>query len=287
MFEGVKRKRSFEREVVGIGRIILRSETDRANYVQHCYQTSTVSMISRANMDIVHDVEIDTTVLSNIQFPESEEYLGSTVVWVNIPYYNTPVIVAILNNKNEMTQVEEGSFSFLKSSGDGTVSVQGLTKGCQINLSAMSSSGKGGIIRVNVGNVNNTGLLNIVVSGDLKVEAMSSTQNYNLAHEVVIYDGKDDSLKTNHKMSNEEIESRIMEGTSGHKYNEDSYEIGDASSTAVMAEAMEEFMHSVLDELGKATTTTSLGTQPLLNSANIIALKSKTSDFFSKYLKIQ
>jgi hypothetical protein len=102
-----------------------------------------------------------------------------------------------------------------------------------------------------------------------------------------VWDGTEEQKKTFRKVTNEEVEERIQEDTSGHKFNAEGYEIGDASSTAVMAEALETFLHDLIDQVSQSTVTTSLGTQPLLNAAQIAALKSKTTNFFSEYLKIQ
>lgn len=286
MFEGVKRKRFFERDTVGIARVILRTSSDRANFIKHCYQTSTISIVARENFDVVHEVDVDPEVLQRIIFPQEDE-LGSTVVWVNIPHYNRPVIVAILNNKNEMSHFEEGEFAFRRDGEDGSVSIQGIARGAQINISAQSTTKRGGSVRINIGNSANEGKLEIALSGSLLLDAISSTSNFRDFEETNVWDGEAGSKKTFRKVTNDQVEERIKEGTSGHKFDEEVYVIGDGSMTAVIAEELEKFQHSVIDELAKSTTTTSLGTMPLLNAAQITALKQSTEAQYSRYLKIQ
>lgn len=286
MYKGVKRKRFIERDAVGVARVILRTDSDRAEFIKHCYQTSTISIVARENFDVMHEVEVDPEVLQRINFPAEDE-LGSTVVWVNVPHYNRPIIVAIINNKNEMSHFEEGEFAFRKDGEDGTVSIQGLARGAQININATSTTKRGGAVRINIGNLANEGKLEVTISGSLFLDAISATSNFRDFEETNVWDGEADSKKTFRKVTNDQVEERIKESTSGHKFDEEVYEIGDGGVTAVIAEELEKFQHDVIDELAKSTTTTSLGTMPLLNAAQITALKQKTSAQYSQYLKIQ
>jgi hypothetical protein len=288
MLHGLKRKTGFERKSAGIARVILPSGVDRDVYVKKCYDNSTLSILSRDSMDVNHKVEVDRSVLKEIRFPKNYKRLGSTVVWVKIPFHDKPIIVGILNSNNELTQMEENSFSFRKTGDKGTVYIEGTTTNkARIDMSVYSPTGDGGEMSIKIGNSSRTGEFNVVINGSFRIEGVKSSQSWSESYELVLWDGNEDNPKTIETRTNEEIESRIKETTSGHKYNEEEYVIGDGESTAVMAEALEAFQHSVLDELGKSTVTTSIGTQPLLNAAQIIALKQKTTDFFSKYLKIQ
>lgn len=286
-FEGVQRKRGFERNYCGISRVIIPPKLDRAIYIKHCYQTTSLSIIARENMDVVHDVDIDPSLLQTINFPDNEDLLGSSVVWVNIPIFNRPIIVAVLNNKGEMSQLEEGEFNFLREGEDGTVLIQGLARGAQINISATSPSGTGGAMRINVGNSNGTGTLEVTVSGELLINSITSKQIATESHEFEVNSGEDGELSTFIKITDSEIESRVKEGTSGHKFTEAEYEVGDASESAVLANALKTFMDSLIDVIASQTTVTSLGPQPLVNAAGISAMKAQASTWISTYLKIQ
>ena len=151
MFAGVKRKQGYERDYCGISTVIIPTESDRSDYLKHCYQTSTISILGKENLDVVHDVDVDPNLLQRIKFPDNDELLGSYVVWVNIPVLNRPIVVALLDGKDEMSHLEEGEFNFLQEGEDGTVKVQGLARGAQVNISATSDNGKGGSMRIKIG----------------------------------------------------------------------------------------------------------------------------------------
>jgi hypothetical protein len=292
MLHGIKRKRFFERETVGIGRIIIPAKQDREVFLTHCYQTTTVSFISRENGgDIVHDVDIDPEVLSRIEFPENSDRLGSTVVWVNIPVFNRPMIVALLNNKDSMSLLDEGQFNFLRSYKGTTVSISGRARSGNLTINVSSSQNgsdlRNGKMNIYVSNKDNTAQLDVKINGSLILDAIKGEQTFTESHEVVVSDFTVGSKKTNFKIENEQIESRIKEGTSGYKYDEESFELGDASKTAAFAEELESMFHGILDELAKTQVTTAIGPSPLLNVAQLQALKKDTTKFFSKYLKIQ
>lgn len=287
MVKGVSRKKFSKRDVVGIGRVIIPANMDREDYIKQCYQTSTVSMVARENLDFAHNVEVDKTAIQNISFPVQKEEMGSTVVWVNLPFYDRPVIIAVLNTINEMTSIVEGGFSLRKDGEDGSVAIEGNSNTASITINALSTTNFGGKMKISVGNFDKTGELDVTCNGSFILSSISTdiiSQDY---HKVVVYDGEEDSTETFYKITNEEIEARINETTSGYKFDEESFEIGDASSTAVVAEGLETFINDFIDQVAQSTVTTSLGTQPLLNATQITALKQNTSDFFSEYLKLQ
>jgi len=287
MFEGVIRKKGIEREYCGISTVIIPPNSDRAKHLKHCYQTATISMLGKENMDVVHDVDIDPSLLQRLKFPEDDESLGSYVVWVNIPILNRPIVVAILDGKDEMSQIEEGEFKFMQDGEDGTVTIQGLARGAQINISANSSNGKGGSMRINVGNTNGEGTLDISVSGALLIDSITSRQVATVSHEIVVNSGKEGVGSTFINMTSDEIDSRIKEGTSGYSFTQEGFEIGNGTEKAVLANALKTFMESLIDVIASQTTVTSLGPQPLVNAAGISAMKAQVSTWISEYLKIQ
>ena len=275
------------RQFCGVGRVIIPPKQDRTLYIEHCYQTSTISIVGRENLDIVHDVDIDPDILQRIVFPNDSTLLGSTIVWINIPVFNRPIVISLLNNKDEMTHLEEDYFSFIRDGADGTVSITGKAKGSQIDISAHSTTGKGGSIRINVGNYNNTGKLEVVVKGNLLTKGITSQTLLRDSYSLEINNGKKGTKSTFHKLDSKTIESRVQGGTSGYKVEEKVFEIGDASEKAVLANALDTFMSNLIDVIASQTVVTSLGTQPLVNAAGITAMKAQTKKWISTYLKIQ
>lgn len=292
LLRGIKRKRFFERETVGIGRVILPAKQDREKFLTHCYQTCTISYISRENGgDIVHDVDIDPNILQDIEFPEDSDKLGSTVVWLNIPIFNRPIIVAKLNNKDDMSQFDEGQFRIFRSFNGTSVGVIGRAKSGQLSINIHSDKKgefqKNGKMKINVSNIDGTAELDITVFGDISIGAKNIKQTYSESYEIQVTDNKVGTKSTNLKITNKSIESRVEESTSGYKYTKDDFILGDGSSTMPIAEEIEKLFHNILDELAKSQVTTAIGPSPLLNIAQLQALKKNTTKIFSKYLKIQ
>lgn len=283
-----RRGLAYERGPVGISRVIIPVNQDREEYIQHCYQCGTVSTLSRNNLDIVHDVRVDINVMRSISFPDNSEKLGSTVVWVNLPIYNKPVVVGILHNSDEMgTQIEENEFSFSKWIEGGQVSISGKAKGGQIDIVAQSNSSTGGRLSINVSNRGGTAKFDVTINGDFFLTASNGNVKFKDSFNLSITDGKADTKKTFIEASNSQIESRIQEGTSGYKYTEKAFEIGSADEAAPLGESLESFIHSLIDVIASQTVVTSMGPQPLVNAAGITAMKSKTIEWLSTYLKIQ
>lgn len=279
------------REYCGVGRVILPKtpdggEVDREKYIKRCMDTATVSIINRVHLDIVHDVPVDPDVLQRIRFPKDSNELGSSIVWVNIPIYNRPIVIALLNTNDDMSNIEEGSFKIFRGSGPTSVGISGTVRKGNINISAISGTGSGGVLNITVSNTGNEAQMNVNVSGYININSRSTTVSVSENLKVEAED-PDTKKLTTYEISGTKVEARVKEGKSGHKIEEESYEIGDASVTAAIAEETEALFHSILDELSKTTVTTAIGPSPLLNAAQLLALKADTTKIFSKYLKIQ
>ena len=278
----------YERDTIGISKVIIPPGMDRALYIEHCYQCGTVSIISRVNMDIIHDVNVDTSCLGRINFPDNSEELGSTVVVVNLPIYNSPVIVGVLNASDEMPEVlEEGEFSFSKFNESGQVSISGKARGGQIDIIAQSNSDSGGRMRVNVSNKSGTAVLDVVVNGAIMVKGTSIETKARDFHNISVTDGKEGTKRTFLDIDKDTVETRIQEGTSGHKFTEEGYEIGEATEAATLGDSLKDFTDALIDVIASQTVATSMGPQPLVNAAGITQMKQQTINFLSTYLKIE
>ena len=272
----------------GTGRIIIPSSVDdRDDYVEKCFRTSSVTIMNRENLDIMHNVDVDSEVLERLKFPEDSDSLGSSVLWVNIPIYNKAVIVARLNNPDEIPSISENEFSLIREGKKGTVSIVGSGKRGEILINVTGVDQDSGKFIINVGNQDESGELKLNVRGYIDVIASGSISTKSFVSDRRSVKDVDEGKETYSDMTYEKIESRVQETTSGHKIEKDSYEIGDGSVTAAIAEETESMFNSILDELAKTTVTTAIGPSPLLNAAQLVALKKNTSKIFSKYLKIQ
>lgn len=278
----------YEREPAGISRVIIPPGVDRERYIKHCYQCSTISMISRTNLDIVHDVQVDCNTLQQINFPNTTEELGSTVIWVNLPIYNTPVVVGVLYNSDQMgTQLKENEFNFTKFTPEGEVSISGKCSGSRVDVVAKSLTEKGGHLSINVSNKDSSSVLDVVVNGNFYLKSINSELSSRDSFSIEVQEGLPDSKPTYVRLDRDSIESRVKDSSSGYRVEEDKFTIGKGKEFAVLAHPLEEFLHSFIDTVATQTVATALGPQPLMNAAGISSLKSQTSTFISKYLKVE
>lgn len=283
-----RRGAAYEREVVGISRVIIPPNQDRDEYLQHCYQCGTISMIARTNMDVVHDVAVDMDVMEKLNFPTDEKQLGSTVIWVNIPIYNRPVVVGILHNSDQMgTHIEENEFSFSRWNEQGQVSISGKARGSQIDIIAQSNSDTGGRLSINVSNVAGSAKLDVTVNGDFFMVANNGAFKFRDSLTLEITDGAADTKPTFLTVDKDKVEMRIQQTDAGFQFDKDTFQIGNGAEAVPLGETLESFLHTLIDTIAGSTTATSLGPQPLVNAAQILALKEKTAAFLSKYFKTQ
>lgn len=283
-----RRASGIKRHSVGVGRVILQTNVDRETYINHCYQCNSISLIMKDTLDVVHGVDVDIDVLQRIKFPESTELLGSTVVWVNIPIYNKIIVVAILNNNDELdSSLQELEFVMQRVGVEGIVKIQGYANKSTLDIVVHSNNQYGGKLTINVSNTSDSGQLELIVSGDLITYTNNQQHYIKDNYSTIVYDGKPTSKKTVQTITNKEAELRIQESTSGHKITEESYEVGDASDNAVLANQMKTFMESLIDVIASQTVATSLGPQPLMNAVGITQMKESIDTWISKYFKIQ
>lgn len=276
------------RNACGTGRVIIPSNTeDRDSYVEKCFRTTTLSILNRESLDIMHNVDVDPEILERITFPVDSDTLGSSVFWINVPIYNKAVIIAKLNNPDEIPSVGEKEFIFMRDGEKGTVSIIGSGKKGELLINVTGKDSGYGKFTVSIGNPDGTGSFDLNINGTFNISTSGaiSTRSYELDRRSV--KSVDEEKETYSEITYDKVETRLKEGTSGHKIEEDSYEIGKGDSTASLAEEVEKMFHDILDELAKSQVTTALGPSPLLNIAQLQALKANTKNIFSKYLKIQ
>ena len=95
-----------ERGNGGIGYVALPIDVDRDTFVQQCLDLNTISMVTE-NFEFINNVPVDAEKMQYLRFPTDPTLIGSTVVWINIPKHNFPVIIAVLNPKDQATKITD------------------------------------------------------------------------------------------------------------------------------------------------------------------------------------
>ena len=140
----------------------------RNKYIQRCYRTGRVSIILDGG-GVAHNVPIDKTLLDVVEFPDNFGEAGDSVLcWLN-PYNGKPMVINIFNKEDRATILEEYEQRILKSFGNNLAEIDLKGKTGEIYLNVDSSSSEGGIISININNVDRNGKLKIKVNGESEI----------------------------------------------------------------------------------------------------------------------
>lgn len=242
---------------VGVGYVIIPNNEDREEYIRRVYKTGLLFILLEDG-GVVGNVPVSKSEINNIDFPQKESEIGSTVVWINKPHNNQPIIIGVLNKENEMFDIDEKEFFYGKEG----VGFKGSSKTKIIYINSSETQIKA-----------SKSILN--KSKDIKLEG-SSKVGIITGEEVniEIFDEKEKKVITFIKVKKKEGVSIVDE-------------FGNEINTLQMGlelknkkNSLKKIMDAIIDELAKSTTATAIGTQPLLNAMQITALKLKVGELF-------
>ena len=166
-----------EQPACGLGCVILPPDVDKQTFIDRCFSTETVSIMSQAGGLSYNNVPISIDALQQIEFPEQPGGFGSVVVFVFHPKTKKPIIVAVLTRTSELYGVEWKQFKRFKNYKDNYVSVVGDGKKGTLIVSVQGTENSGGgQIFINIGEPSNKGNLKISVQGDITF----INQNFNI-----------------------------------------------------------------------------------------------------------
>ena len=127
----------------GTGYIAWPNDIDRDEYMKDCYMNGRISLWLEDG-SLVNRAICAQSALSKINFPTKPTEKGSAVVFVSEAIHNTPIVIDVLQDLNQIGVLKEGQFVYSKTHEDRTVSFSGDVKNGSIgiNLSAGSKKGK-------------------------------------------------------------------------------------------------------------------------------------------------
>lgn len=242
------------RNASGLGYVIIKAKnnTERETYIKDCTRKGCIT-IALENGGFVETVPVLKHVWNDIVFPEKSNKLGSCILWTNIPKSNAIVIVGVIPKSNEIVNRNENDFllnrSFANKVGGKTIinnlEISGSAKEGKINISVDGGDDNGELI-INIANKNKTASLNIKVKGKAIVDT-TDTITLNSAKSIIFGKGKDKS-----------------EGIT-------------------LGKQAKQMFDDFIDQVSQITVTTALGTMPIINAAQVSALKKNTDKIISKY----
>ena len=210
----------FPKNYGGIGYIYIPSDVERQKFISTCYNITKVSFVTEDGQ-IYHNVPIDKVAIKEVIFPSDDRKLGSPIVWMNIPFKDSPVVIGVYNALDEFQKLEEDQFALEKITSTGMVKISGKGKTGElfIYVNNFSSTGntldlqddqleslpsrqqiEGGKIFIDVQNDGGTAEVNLNVKGKINIVTEDTTYIKN-ANEFLL-EVRDEELDPNNGLTN-------------------------------------------------------------------------------------
>lgn len=184
----------------GIAYIILPGDIERVDYINNCYRSGKVSILTEESQRY-DNVPIGKHVVPELVFPETVGALGSQIVWINIAKYNQPTIIAIIDKNDEVIPVLENQFNLKKEFKDNLVEIYGDAKSGIITIKTKGVGSNQSKLIVNIENTDENGQLELNVDGQIDVNS-KGTINVNSADGITLNIKRpDNNLPANQQVS--------------------------------------------------------------------------------------
>jgi len=154
------------RSTISVWSVYIPYGVDRNVYIDNCYLSGTVTLINE-NAEVLDRVRIGKLALQQVDFPETQDQLGSEVICVTIPYSGDIRVIDVYSKGNQYTFQKERQYRLTKQNGIGVGSITVDGSG-NINLT-VDGDENNGTVSLNVTNKDRNGKLNINVNGELNI----------------------------------------------------------------------------------------------------------------------
>lgn len=262
----------------GLGCVIVPPDVDKQAYIDRCFSTETVSVMSQAGGMSFNNVPISVDALQQIEFPEKAGDFGSAVVFVFHPKTSKPIIVAVLSKKSELYGVAWKQFKRFKGYKGNFVSVLGDGRKGNLYVTVQGDeNSKGGQIMINIGEPSNKGKLSVSVQGDIYF----INQNFELNCLTTKIVSKD-SFMIQTKDFQIENETTTVKSSDKISLGNDNYE------KAVLGETLKDLLSDMLDKIMALTVSTAMGPSgPPINVTDFATIKAKVDQILSNKVELE
>ena len=217
----------------GIGHIVIPNNVDRDNFIQTCFNTSTVSILIDNGAGIFNQCPIDDNILQRIDFPLQKNEIGSDVAYMMLKTYAQPIIVAKLPKLSETTGLDRYSFKI----GKGDVKVSGNDDGKVLNI-IVDNPEKG---EINLVTKSNNSVINIKSQGETKI---TSKNDINIkSNDTIILNSRNTGQETDSKITIENGKITLFTG----------------SNKMVLGDELKTTIENILNSITQLTVPTALG----------------------------
>ena len=226
---------------------------------------------------MVRDCYISKSALRDIEFPQTElnkTITGSSVVYIADDFHNKPLIIGVVSKEDSVDLISQEIFKIFKDYNQNSVSIEG--------------DAKKGLLSINVEDGEDEGTINITVKGKTggKVNIKCQTEvNVETDEKINLHTTGEINLNTYNSANGELLSKFNISGTDVILIPQNELKIGEATEPVAMADSLADILSELIDKIGAATVSTMLGAQPLLNAADIIAVKSRLDEMKSLVTK--
>lgn len=163
-------------DVCGIGYVAVPKNTDKEKYIKDCYRRNVVTIYGGQFNPIFYDVSVSVEAIQQIKFPTKKGAYGSPVLWLNIPKYNKPVIIAVFKSDDDFYALEPESWRVTRTQGENFVDATFKTSDGSMNFNIQTAKGVKGKYNIRVSNGDDTCEYNLYVKGIIKLQASKEVQ---------------------------------------------------------------------------------------------------------------
>lgn len=282
----------------GVGYVVIPNGVDRAEYVENCYRTQTVTIQGGYGYGQFGMVHVSQGAMQEIEFPSGDEGAdpyGSAVVWIRDDSTRAPIIIATIRRQNAYYELGEGVRRFAVGMGNGSSVEMYMNRDGSLKISVIGSTDSSANIAVKVSGPN----------ADSKI-------TLDCDNEIIINSGKKIQITTPGTIEARWVDDQLEEKTvirfepgKGLEYKDEfenqitaedgkvnvtSKEIShnEGSEPMVLGDSLSDFIGEFIDAVMKLTVVTPAGTSSVpVNVADFAALKTKFDKFKSQKSKLE
>lgn len=281
----------------GVGFIFIpdNDSIDRDEFVEDCLRTKRVCIQGGIGYGTMYDVAIDEHVLQRIKFPKEKGQRSTPVIWLNIPAFNKPAIIATLTYDNDFTQLDELERTFNLDHLNKHIDVSFRAKEACCDISIKGDTEIPAQLNLNVINEDKNSELNIFVKGnskihstesiilqsdkkiDLKIIDIENIEKCSLSYEDKVGFIYKDEFKNEFLLNDKNIQIK----SGGKKII-----LQDGKESIVLGDTLKKTLELILDGISQLTVGTVFGPSSVPINATIFAtIKQNLNSILSKISK--
>ena len=273
----------------GIGYVVIPSDVDRQLYIDQCFRTGTIMMYTE-EQEVIRDVSVDEDTIQQIQFPETIDDLGSAIAWLLLPLKKQPIVTALILKNDETLDIIEHQRRLRKQTDTGLAEISLRGDKGLIGVIVDGETPDSGQLNITVSNRSNNAQLNINIKGKAKIVASDSIELKAGREFVVIIDDPfiDDAITTIKYTKeqgfeySDEFGNQIFVRKDEIQVITNKFRLVQGNEAMVLGNTLKALLDDFIAAVASITTSTLIGAQPILNKAQVEALKQRTEAILSE-----